>query len=377
MKIAFVPSTYFPFIGGAEVQAHNLANKLVELGVDVDIIHLNKLFDVKYKYKFIKLNKIIINLIYYFHYYLKIDLRFLIFSYFKQIIDKNKYDCWHFHSINYKTLLYIKILKQLNQKIFVTFQGADIQIKKNIGYGYRLDKKFDLSLKKNLKYVDKFLSISKEIDNELKKLKIPSNKILYFPNSVNIKKFKKVKRTKNKKKLVLITVARNSEKKKGYDLISKIYPELSKKIDFIWYIIGKNSQKLLSKKNYNTFDKIRFIDEIKNNNEIYFPNSRLIKIYKNSDLYVNLSRIESFGITFIEAMSSNIPIISFKTPGGRILIRNKKNGILINKGNFKKYINEIVNYKYNKLGCSNFNNKYLKRFDLTLNAKSLIKFYSK
>ena len=30
MKIAFIPSTYFPFIGGMEVQTHNLANELVK-----------------------------------------------------------------------------------------------------------------------------------------------------------------------------------------------------------------------------------------------------------------------------------------------------------------------------------------------------------
>ena len=29
MKIAFIPSTFLPNIGGAEIQAHNVANKLV------------------------------------------------------------------------------------------------------------------------------------------------------------------------------------------------------------------------------------------------------------------------------------------------------------------------------------------------------------
>ena len=63
MNIAFVPSTYFPFIGGAEVQTHNLANKLEELGVKVDIVHLDKLFVVKYKYNYLKLNKFLINFV--------------------------------------------------------------------------------------------------------------------------------------------------------------------------------------------------------------------------------------------------------------------------------------------------------------------------
>ena len=37
MKIAFIPSTVLPHIGGAEIQAHNVANKLVERGHDVEI----------------------------------------------------------------------------------------------------------------------------------------------------------------------------------------------------------------------------------------------------------------------------------------------------------------------------------------------------
>ena len=42
MKIAFIPSTFLPNIGGAEIQAHNVANKLVEEGHEVDIFLLNK-----------------------------------------------------------------------------------------------------------------------------------------------------------------------------------------------------------------------------------------------------------------------------------------------------------------------------------------------
>ena len=378
MKIAFIPSTYFPFIGGAEVQTHNLANKLIELGVEVDLIHLEKKINVKYNYNFFNLNKILVNIIYIFHYYFSIDIRFLLIPFFKNLIKKRKYHCWHFHSLNYKTLLYISILKKLGQKIYVTFQGADIQIKKNINYGYRLDIKFDLLLKKNLIYIDKFLSISKEIDKELEKLKVPNKKILYFPNSVEVSKFNKIKKNKfNKDELILITVARNSEKKKGYDLITKVYPLLDKKIKFKWYIIGKNSKKLLDKKNFNNFKNLYILDEIKNDNELYFPHSNLIKLYKNSDLYLNLSRIESFGITFIEAMSANIPIISFRTPGGRILIKNKQNGILVKNGDFKNYVKSIIQFKKNKAMNFTFNKKYLKKFDLKRNASTLINYYKK
>ena len=42
MKIAVIPSTFLPWIGGAEIQTHNTANKMAELGNDVDIFLLEK-----------------------------------------------------------------------------------------------------------------------------------------------------------------------------------------------------------------------------------------------------------------------------------------------------------------------------------------------
>ena len=42
MKIAVIPSTFLPWIGGAEIQTHNTANKMAELGNDVDIYLLEK-----------------------------------------------------------------------------------------------------------------------------------------------------------------------------------------------------------------------------------------------------------------------------------------------------------------------------------------------
>ena len=141
-------------------------------------------------------------------------------------------------------------------------------------------------------------------------------------------------------------------------------------------VCNRKKHKLIErKKELKHFKNIKFVEEIKNTNEIYFPNSKLIKLYSISDLYINLSRIESFGITFIEAMSANLPIVSFNTPGGRLLIKNNLNGYLIDVGNYIKFSKKIINYKFN-LNCKKFNNSYLKDFDLKQNALSLLKMYS-
>ena len=235
MKIAIIPGAFFPDPGGAQVQAHNLANKLCESHCSTDVILLNKTNIIKKKYNIIYLNKLLIDIVFIFHYYLKIDLTFFLESYFKRLIIQNNYKLWHFIFTNYKSLLLINVLKKLDQKIIVTFQGADIQINKKIHYGNRLDPKYEKLFKKSLINIDLFTAISKNIFNDLKKLKINSSKIISIPNGTLISKARTVKKKTNKKNtkiLKIITVARYANKKKGFDLVKKIISRLiSKKIN--------------------------------------------------------------------------------------------------------------------------------------------------
>ena len=42
MKVAFIAGVFFPIPGGAQVQIHNIANKLCELGCNVKLFIYNK-----------------------------------------------------------------------------------------------------------------------------------------------------------------------------------------------------------------------------------------------------------------------------------------------------------------------------------------------
>ena len=126
MKIAVVPSTFLPLVGGAEIQTHNTANKLAELGNEVDIFLLEKTKISNKKYNIVKLNKLVINIIFILNYYFKINLIFYLNIILIKFVSIS-HDIWHFQSVNYKTLLYVNVLKQLKQKVVVTFHGADLQ----------------------------------------------------------------------------------------------------------------------------------------------------------------------------------------------------------------------------------------------------------
>jgi len=203
-------------------------------------------------------------------------------------------------------------------------------------------------------------------------LNIDKKKIFLVPNSVEISKFRSVKKRRNSL-LNLITVARFAEKKKGFDLVKNISLILiRRKIKFKWTIVGKNTDFLLNDKYFiEKKSYFNFIDNIQNINEDYFPNSKLLKLYKSSDLYLNLSRIESFGISIIEALASEIPVITFNTKGGNELIVNNFNGIIVEKDNLEKFVLAIKKFnddnfvKYIKLNTI----KSILNYDLNKVAK--------
>ncbi len=382
MNIAFILGTFFPKAGGVQVQVHNIANKLSKSGIGVKLFIYNKTNIKNNNYEIIIFNKLIFNVVFAFKYYLNLNIFFFLNSYILKIIKKNKIDIWHFNFLNFKSLILINVLKQLNQRIIVTFHGVDLQIDEAINYGYRLNKKYDIFLRNTLKKVDKFTYLSETMKEDLIKLGVQKQKLIYFPNSVNIEKFEKVTKKKiiDGKTLHFITVARFAEKKKGLDLIEQVSLNLlDKNINFRWKIIGENSKLLYKNKfiasNSNLFE---IIGNIENIDEDFFPHSTLINHYKSSDLYLNLSRIESFGITFIEALASRLPIISFTGKGANEIIKDKFNGFLIKNNNVSELVNKIYQIKENKEIINKMQNNCLDsitKFDLDTSCNKLINIY--
>ena len=352
MRIALIPGVFFPLPGGAQVQTHNLANKLIQMGHNVDILLLNK-SDVKNNlYNTITINKLLLSIFFYINKLFKIKFSFFLKLYFTRIIEKSNYDIFHFHLLNFKTLYILEILKELKQKVIVTVHGVDIQIDENINYGYRLNKSYEKKFLDAITKVDKFFSISKNIKEDLLKVGINENKIIMIPNGVERKKIFQLEERKKdiNKKIFLLSVARFAKEKKGFDLIPLIAKLLNqRKIDFQWTIVGYNSNQIREIENMKSFDKnFKYLENINNLDEKFFPHSDLIKVYKDNHIYINLARIESFGITIMEALASGLPVISFDTKGGNELIKNNYNGIITKNFSPEQIVDAIVQYYENK-----------------------------
>ena len=188
----------------------------------------------------------------------------------------------------------------------------------------------------------------------------------------------KIQKIKSRKKLTLLTIGRYAIKKKGFDLVEKITKKLNLISNFEWIIIGRNTTELY-KNEFIIKNKKRFkiIEEIKNHDELYFPHTKLINYYKRSDVYVNLSRVEGCPIVLLDALSSNLPIVSFNTRGGDEIVIDKINGFLVKNSEIKNFVNKILKTKKMKIKKNSYKiKKIIKKYDLFENTKKIISNYS-
>ena len=378
MKIAIIAGTFFPNSGGAQVEIHNLANKLVENGHRVDVFVFKKIKLNNNLYNIIKINYFYLSFLYTIKYYFNLDIKNIL-HYFK-FVGLN-YEIYHFNFLNFKSLILIEYLKIFKKKILVTFHGVDIQINKDINYGFRINKKYNKYLNKNIKKIDAFQSISNHIYNDLLKLGIKKKKISKISNSIYLKKFIRKKNINNPKKcLNFITVGRYAKYKKGFDLIPILGKKLiDAKIKFKWKIIGENSNFIYHDK-FIQKNRKYFISmpNIKGDFDKYYPPKKLIDQYLNSHFYLNLARIESFGLTFIEALASRTPIMSLGSTGINKMLKN------YNIGFFLKNLNTMVltlkKIQSNPTALYKIQKKAhlpIRQFNLDNNIKKVILLYKK
>ncbi len=65
---------------------------------------------------------------------------------------------------------------------------------------------------------------------------------------------------------------------------------------------------------------------------------KIIKMYLASDLYIMLSKFDTFGMVVLEAMAAGLPVIISSNVGAKDLVQEGKNGFIINNTSDSDYI---------------------------------------
>ena len=223
--------------------------------------------------------------------------------------------CWHYIANNCSGI------KNKCNKCMKLYYGNSSWFFDRAGKMYN-DKEKLINKIKNL-YV---IGVSKWIENEARKSFFNSKNmnIDYQYNWVDLELFKPNEAKNENSKKTILSVASSWSINKGIYDIKKVAEKLPN-YDFL--IVGDQQMKIKFSKN------IKLIPSTNNINE-------LINYYQKSDVFLNLSRQETFGKVTAEALSCGLPVIGYNATATKELVSDGC-GYLSNIGDIEDVINNI------------------------------------
>ncbi|MCE3279634.1 MAG: hypothetical protein K0S44_1825 [Bacteroidetes bacterium] len=233
-------------------------------------------------------------------------------------------------------------------------------------------------LKFNLKSADAVLSTSVIMAEET--ARYTNHPITVTPFGIDLEKFKKqkVKSIFNEDDIVIGTI-KSLEHIYGIDILihsfSKVLqlnPDLSLKL----MIVGGGSKAKDYEKIVNDLgikENVVFVGKVEY--------KEIIAYHNMIDIFVNVSRNESFGVSVLEASACEIPVIASNVGGLKEVVEDKKTGIVVESENISEVVNAINSLLNNaelrkKMG-ENGRVMVLNKYDLSKNVNELISVYNK
>lgn len=333
VRVAVIIDTWFPAIGGGQINTWEISKRIAAKGIEIDIITRNNGAYKRNRIKNLKIYKLgskaqpTDNIS---------RLLFLVNAFF--FIKKRNYDIVHLQAF-LPGLLSPPIKHFLKTPTILTVHGTRMFEKNtNLSFGFLLEK-FILT---KIKY-DTQISVTKAFMkfNNINKQSFSTNKnIVYIPNGIDLQKFKNIKVRKAKYPKIL-WVGRFDPIKRVEDLISAMktinikIPEA--KLTLVGY--GQEEQKMKDLTKKLKVKNVQFVGKKEG--------IELIKEYKSSHVFVLPSSSEGQPLSILEALVCNLPIVATNV-GGIPEMVNKSNGILIQPNSINFLADAILDILQNK-----------------------------
>lgn len=339
MRIAVVIDTWFPHIGGGQINAWEITRRIAKKH-QVEIITRNSGKDNLKIPKNIKIKKLgpPSNPESTFS-----KILFCVASFF--YLYFRDYDLVHAHAF----------LPGITARLFMVTKAIPAVF---TVHGTSLGTNLLSPLKKFIEkfiLLETFYSAQISTSRDFLKLKNINNKVFYIPSGVNVADFDKVT-PKKFKNLTIIFVGRLHEQKNLANLILSIDSVINDFPDLTLLIVGEGPQKrsLLNLARDKKISKhVKFLGEK--------TGQELIKLYKSSHLFILPSIYEGQPLTLLEAWAAKLPVIVTKTGDCQFLIKNGINGFLIDN---PLDTSEIANAIKSALTAKNLENMGLTGYNL-------------
>ena len=331
MKILTIQAAYFPMIGGAEVFHQRTAEWLAKKGHQIDV--LTCIWDKpdlawkNWQKEHEVINEVNIYRVrpwFYTQYFKSLGSIWPLYNRALQLIKVNEYDLIHSH-IFPASIIGALLKRKTGLPLLTTVQGGDLAdyLETGSSFNWLLKPIIKWALEKS----DIVHTVSTHMEIAVKKLGIMNTKVI--PNGVDIKLFRRrdKRALKNKYKIdldkfIIVSHSRLTPKN-GLDILIKAIDRLQNQEKVILLLVGGGEQKKELKELVKKLDLeslVKFYG--------YQDRQTTAELLALSDVFVRPSRQEGFGIAFLEAMASGLPVIGTKQGGIKEIIKHGEEGIL-------------------------------------------------
>jgi glycosyltransferase involved in cell wall biosynthesis len=327
MNVCLFTDSFLPKIGGMELVVHNLANALQAQGCRVTVIA--KYFKGK----------------------LSFPRDYVICRYGNRIPfsgrsgydalagiaallrahHRNAFDVIHCHGASYAAsrVYMAKCSGLLRRPIIITPHGEDIQMVPELGYGLRLQKKWDRIIRRNLTAADRVTAISTTISNQLDF--IPPEKIAMIPNGIFMSDFDTQAMHDLHRRLglapedkIVLSVGRH-HRVKGYAYgvhTFNILRQLPEAQHLKYVIIGKDVERLTSSIKEMHLQRTVFAIP-------HMDREDIVRAYASAWCFLSPSLSEGLSLVSLEAMACGLPLIVTDVPGNADIVSDNGCGMIV------------------------------------------------
>ena len=260
------------------------------------------------------------------------------FLFKKYILDNGKPDVIHVHTFLAGEIA-IWIKKNYKIPFIVTEHSSNFErnlfTKTNLNFAKKVFKNSSFNI-----------AVSQQLANSINK-QLNSFKFEIIPNVVDVSFFKP--QSDQSRLYDFISVGRLDDNKNQCQLIEAFYKAFAndKKIKLLIVGDGPNKSNLQAKILEYNMSKQIFLNGYANRYDV-------LKFLQQSKYFVSTSKVETFGVVLIEAMSCGLPVLSTKSGGPESIVKNSMLGILCDLNDLEKEMLKILK--------SNYNSDYIRKY---------------
>ncbi len=291
------------------------------------------------------------------------------------VIKFEKLDLLHVHyAIPHATSAYLarEMVGNKNIQIITTLHGTDITLV-GLEPGFLPVMKFSIEKSDGVTAVSRFLKEKTSTNYGIEK------DINVIPNFVDTKKFRRIDATDFRRHIapagekVLVHVSNFRPLKRVPDVI-RIFYEVKKKIPSKLILVGdgpdrSNCERLC--RELDICDDVKFLGK----------QSELVQILSAADLFLMPSQSESFGLSALEAMACEVPVVSSSVGGLPELIVHGETGYIAEIGDIDRMaryaIELLTSENKHQLFAQNSRKRAVETFDVEKIVDLYEKYYSK